>query len=50
MKVVLDNTEVKTLPDYAKCVADEELRNPLDIEKCPIGKDVCTGSCDCFVE
>ena len=50
MKVLQDEVEVTVLPDYAKCVADEELRNPLEIDVCPLGKEVCSGSCDCYLE
>lgn len=50
MKVIIDNKEVTSLPSCTKCVADEDLRSPLEIEKCPIGKKVCSGSCDCFLE
>ena len=33
------------LPDGAVCKADEERRNPLDIEECPYGHEICDGDC-----
>lgn len=46
MEFVQDGVEVYCLPDNAYCNADEEKRNLLDIDDCPIGCNVC--SVDCY--
>nr|DAY46214.1 MAG TPA: PulE-GspE/GspE The type II secretory pathway [Caudoviricetes sp.] len=38
-----DGVEVYCLPDTAHCKADEQKRNPLDIDECPEGCEECTG-------
>ena len=45
MKIMCDDTEIYILPDCAYCEIDDEKRNPLDINECPIGCDVCSGDC-----
>ena len=36
---------IYALPENAVCKADEYKRNPLDIDNCPLGHEVCTGDC-----
>ena len=36
---------IYVLPENAVCKADEYKRNPLDIDNCPLGHEVCTGDC-----
>lgn len=38
------------LPDCAYCSIDDEKRNPLDIEECPIGCLECNGDCEYYGE
>lgn len=45
MTVILDGIECYILPDCACCEADEEKRNPLDIDECPCGYEVYD---DCY--
>lgn len=44
MRMFQDFVEIMVLPDGAKCLADEECRDPLDIEECPLGYEVCSGN------
>lgn len=50
MEIYRDNVEVLVLPDSAKCLADEELKNPQDISICPLGNMQCSGECECYSE
>lgn len=50
MNIVQDGVDVFCLPDGAKCRADEENRNPLDINECPMGCDECSGDCYYYIE
>ena len=43
MRVVQDGVDVYCCIGY--CKADEEKRNPVAIEDCPYGHEVCTGDC-----
>lgn len=45
MEMVQDGVEVYCLPDNTYCNADEEKRGPLDIDDCPLGREVCSGDC-----
>lgn len=36
---------IYVLPENAICKADEYKRNPLDIDNCPLGHEICTGDC-----
>lgn len=45
MELIQDGVDVYCLPDNAYCNADEEKRNPIDIDNCPIGCEVCSGYC-----
>ena len=38
------------IPDSAKCCADDEERNPMDIINCPLGNDECSGDCEYYME
>ena len=48
MEIVQDGVEVIVAIGY--CKADEEKRNPEDIEDCPIGCAVCSGDCFYYAE
>lgn len=50
MEMYRDGIEILVLPDNAKCMADEELRNPQEITKCPLGNLECSGDCECYSE
>lgn len=50
MDMIEDGVDVYCLPDTAHCRADEEKRNPLELEECPIGCDVCIGDCYYYAE
>ena len=41
MEMYQDAVEIFCLPDSAKCCADEEERNPLEIYRCPEGNKEC---------
>ncbi len=45
MDMKYDKVRVFCLPDGAYCKADEQKRNPLDIEECPMGYEECDGDC-----
>lgn len=45
-----DGVRVYVLPEGAVCKADEEGRNPLDIDTCPYGHEICTGNCPQYDE
>lgn len=45
-----DGVPVYVLPEGAICRADEHKRNPLDINDCPLGHEICTGDCDQYEE
>lgn len=50
MRMSQDFVEIMVLPDGAKCLADEEYRDPFDIEECPLGYEVCFGDCSYYNE
>ena len=50
MEVFRDGVEIIVLQESAKCLADEELRNPQDIIQCPLGNMECSGDCECYSE
>lgn len=50
MDIYQDGVPVYVLPDVAVCKADAEKRNPLDIDVCPMGYDVCIGGCEKYDE
>lgn len=50
MEMCQDGVPVYVIPDCAICRADERKRNPLDIEVCPCGYEVCTGDCYQYYE
>lgn len=50
MEMYQDGVEIFCLPDTAKCVADHELRSPLDVPICPIGNMECSGDCEYYSE
>lgn len=45
MEVYQDGVRVNVLPDCAVCKADERKRNPMDIDVCPCGYEICTDDC-----
>lgn len=45
MNMVQDGVDIYCLPDNAYCGADDEKRNPLDLDECPIGETECCGYC-----
>ena len=45
MEVYQDGVRVNVLPDCAVCKADERKRNPMDIDVCPCGYEICTDCC-----
>lgn len=50
MEIYQDGVPVYVLPEGAICRADEHKRNPLDIDDCPLGHEICTGYCDQYDE
>lgn len=50
MEMYRDEIEIFVLPETAKCLADEELRSPEEITKCPLGNLYCNGDCECYCE
>lgn len=50
MEMKQDGVDIHCLPDDANCSADEEKRNPLEIEECPMGYGECTGDCFYYSE
>ena len=50
MDMERDNVSIYCLPDNAHCEADGEMRNPVDIDECPMGYDKCDGDCFYYVE
>ena len=50
MEIYRDGIEILIVPESAKCIADEEQRNPQDIEICPLGCSNCSGDCECYTE
>lgn len=50
MEMYQDGVSVYVLPDGAICKADECKRNPIDIDDCPLGYEICTGDCDQYIE
>ena len=50
MEVFRDGVEILVLPETAHCMADDELRNPQDISRCPFGYCECSGDCECYAE
>lgn len=49
MNMYQNGVKVLVLPDGAKCLMDDEEKNPLYIE-CPIGHEECTGDCEYYTE
>ena len=45
-----DGVEAYVLPDDNFCLADEEHRSPLELGKCPLGHDYCSGDCFYYSE
>ena len=41
MRICQDGVPVYVLPDCAACLADENRRSPLNLDECPMGKDIC---------
>ena len=41
---------VTCLPDTACCKADEERRSPLELNRCPLGCETCSGDCEHYSE
>lgn len=50
MEIYRNGVAVLVLPETAKCMADDKLRSPQDIEICPLGNCECDGDCDCYTE
>lgn len=50
MELYRDGIEIAVLPESAKCMADDNLRNPQEITKCPLGNTECSGECECYAE
>ena len=50
MEMCRDGVDVLVLPETAKCLADDKLRNPQDIERCPLGNYECDGDCESYAE
>ncbi len=50
MEMYRDGVEVLVFPETAKCLADDEFRNPQDIERCHLGNYECDGDCDYYTE
>ena len=50
MEMYQNGVPVYVLPECAICKADEHKRNPLDIDVCPLGYEICTGDCDRYDE
>lgn len=50
MEMYQDGVQVFCLPDNACCSRDEKLRNPLDIDVCPIDNEICNGDCFYYCE
>lgn len=48
MNMIQDGAKVFCSIGY--CKADDEKRNPEDIEKCPIGCEECDGDCFYYAE
>ena len=42
--------KVMILRDSAECLADDEGRSPLDLEKCPCGYETCSSGCAWYAE
>lgn len=45
MEMKQDGITVFCLPDGAYCDADDKMRNPMNLEECPIGYEECDGDC-----
>ena len=41
MRICQDGVPVYVLPDCAACLAEENRRSPLNLDECPMGKDIC---------
>ena len=50
LEIYRNGVAVLVLPKDAKCMADDELRSPQDIEIFPLGNCECDGDCDCYTE
>lgn len=50
MDIKHDGVEILCLPDGARCCADEEGKNPLNIDICPMGYEDCGGDCNYYTE
>ena len=44
-----EDIDVTDIITDSVCVKDDELRNPVTIEACPLGKEVCDITCEHFV-
>lgn len=45
IRMILLQDGVEVLCPIGYCKADDEKRNPNDIEQCPIGCETCAGDC-----
>lgn len=50
LKMYQDGVKVGILPDRAKCLFDKDERSSLDLSKCPMGREFCTGECEYYTE
>lgn len=50
MEMYQYGVEVTCLPDHARCELDEEGRNPLNMEKCPLNDETCSDGCFYYTE
>lgn len=50
MEMYQNGVRVYCLPDDTICIADEEGRNPLDLQKCPCGYKECSRGCAWYSE
>lgn len=50
MEIYTDGVRVFCLPDGAECLADDDGRNPIDMDECPCGYDTCSGDCAWYAE
>lgn len=48
MTMKQDGAEVFILPDRVVCEITD--KNPLDMDECPYGLEVCTGDCFYYIE
>lgn len=50
MEMYQDGVCVNVTVNEAACRADEERRNPLDLEECPLGEGFCDPNCFYYTE